>query len=82
MGGLQPTHQRPVYQLTLFGTFGTAGTHWYSWYTFGTAGLEGDWAGPPSVQAPPRCTKCTPNGQCTNHRIAGFNVPIKELKSL
>jgi len=33
----------------------------------------GDWAGPQSTPAPPRCTKCNSspiNGQCTNHRIA------------
>ena len=32
----------------------------------------GDWAGPQSAQAPPRCTKCNSrliNGQCTIHHI-------------
>jgi len=35
--------------------------------TFGTAG--GDWGVQPA-QAPPHCTNCTSNCQCTNHHIA------------
>jgi len=53
----------------------------------------GDWAGPQTAQAPPRCTKCNNppiNGQCSvpitvllynGPLLCGFNVPIKGLIS-
>ena len=55
----------PLYSNTVIGTLAVDG--WGG--LLHLVQQRGDWAGPQSAQAPPRCTKCNSppiNGQCTS----------------